>query len=181
MTKDNIPDFLDEDYDSSVHTIREPVIRDYKRSAVAKELIQEQYLNIFERVLEGLARGLSVKEQTDNDYRIKSYEAFLAWIKRDPMRNERYKAAQEIRTERMALEILEIADGLPDAMPEDVARSKLRIDSRKFLMGCWNRSRYGEIKTVELGGTISITTALEQARNRVISAEIIDVEPKEED
>lgn len=168
MTNNDLPDFM-----------QEAPIRDYKQSAIAKQLKFEQYENIFERVLEGLARGLSLKEQTDNDYRISSYEAFLYWIKRDPIRHERYKAAQELRTERMALEILEIADGLPDAMPEDVARSKLRIESRKYLMGCWNRARYGEVKTVELGGTISITTALEQARNRVISADVIDVEPKD--
>ena len=42
-------------------------------------------------------------------------------------------------------------------------------------MSSWNKKRYGETKTVELAGQISITEALAQAQARVIEAEVIEV------
>jgi hypothetical protein len=42
-----------------------------------------------------------------------------------------------------------------------------------------NRKTYGDTKQIDFGGTISITAALEQARTRVIEAEVIDTTPKE--
>ena len=104
-----------------------------------------------------------------------SYEDFIRWVKRDPVRHERFKEAQESRTEFIAGEILEIADATDQEVPEDVNRSKLRIDTRKWLMSSWNKKRYGETKTVELAGQISITEALAQAQARVIEAEVIEV------
>ena len=83
-----------------------------------------------------------------------------------------------MRTEFLAGEILEIADGVDAIDPtsnDTVNRDKLRIDTRKWLMSAHNKKRYGEIKQVELGGSISITEALAQAQMRVIEAEVVDV------
>jgi len=74
-------------------------------------------------------------------------------------------------------EILEIADGLESIDPsasDSVNRDKLRIDTRKYLMGAHNRKRYGESKQIEMTGTISITEALAQAQGRLIEGEVID-------
>ena len=136
-----------------------------------------QYENMFENFIEQVYRGRSLKSLVEDDPRLVSYEDFLRWIKRDPQRHERFKEAQEMRTEFLAGEILEIADGansLDAASPEMVNRDKLRIDTRKWLMGAHNRKRYGESKQVEFGGTISITEALQQAQQRVIEGEVID-------
>ena len=95
----------------------------------------------------------------------------MRWVKRDPIRHERFKEAQEMRTEFMAGELLEIADGVDSMDPsasETVNRDKLRIDTRKWLMGAHNRKRYGESKQIEMTGTVSITEALAQAQGRVI-------------
>ena len=73
----------------------------------------------------------------------------------------------------IAAEILEIADG--DGL-EDVQRSKLRIDSRQFLIKTWNRKRYGDVKTLEVNQNISITAALEQANQRLSIGRVIDAE-----
>ena len=73
----------------------------------------------------------------------------------------------------VAAEILEIADAV-DSM-EDVQRSKLRIESRQFLIKTWNRKRYGDIKTLEVNQSISITAALEMAKNR-LGGRVIDIE-----
>lgn len=149
-----------------------------KPSKAARELLHLQYENMFENFIEQVYRGRSLKSLVEDDPRFVSYEDFLRWIKRDPQRNERFKEAQEMRTEFLAGEILEIADGaesIDASAPETVNRDKLRIDTRKWLMGAHNRKRYGETKQIELGGTISITEALAQAQARVIEAEVIDV------
>jgi hypothetical protein len=147
----------------------------------AKELLHIEYEQIFERVIEDIYRGRSLQSLIADDHRIVSYEDFLRWIKRDSVRAERFKEAQEMRTEFMAGEILEIADGVESVEPtsnDTVNRDKLRIDTRKWLMGAHNKKRYGETKQIELGGTVSITEALAQAQMRVIEAEVVDVTPR---
>jgi hypothetical protein len=42
-------------------------------------------------------------------------------------------------------------------------------------MSAHNKKRYGEVKQVEIGGSISITEALQQAQMRLIEAEVMDV------
>jgi hypothetical protein len=133
---------------------------------------------MFENFIEQVYRGRSLKSLVEDDPRFVSYEDFLRWVKRDATRHERFKEAQEIRTEFLAGEILEIADGVDaiDAHSNDtVNRDKIRIDTRKWLMSAHNRKRYGETKQIELGGTISITEALAQAQARVIEGEVLDV------
>ena len=152
-----------------------------KPSKEAKALLHLEYEQIFERVIEDIYRGRSLQSLIEDDPRIISYEDFLRWVKRDPQRHERFKEAQEMRTEFLAGEILEIADGVEAIDPsssDTVNRDKLRIDTRKWLMSAHNKKRYGEIKQVELGGTISITEALAQAQARVIEGEVIDVTPR---
>jgi hypothetical protein len=149
-----------------------------KPTLAAKALLHAEYDQIFERVIEDIHRGHSLQSLIQGDSRVVSYEDFLRWVKRDPIRHERFKEAQEARTEFLAGEILEIADGVEAIDPnsnDTVNRDKLRIDTRKWLMGAHNRKRYGETKQIELGGTISITEALAQAQARIIESEVIDV------
>lgn len=150
-------------------------------SSEAKALLHMQYENMFENFIEQVYRGRSLRALVEDDHRVVSYEDFLRWIKRDPQRHERFKEAQEIRTEFLAGEILEIADGVESvdpSAPDTVNRDKLRIDTRKWLMSAHNRKRYGESKQIEMNGSISINDALQQAQARVIEAEIIDVTPR---
>jgi hypothetical protein len=149
-----------------------------RTSKEARALLHVEYEQIFERVVEDIYRGRSLQSLIEDDHRAISYEDFLRWVKRDPVRHERFKEAQEMRTEFLAGEILEIADGVESVDPhsnDTVNRDKLRIDTRKWLMGAHNRKRYGETKQIELGGTISITEALAQAQARVIEGEVLDV------
>ena len=143
-----------------------------KPSKGARELLHTQYAIMFENFIEQVYRGRSLRSLVEDDPRLVSYEDFLRWIKRDPQRHERFKEAQEARTEFLAGEILEIADG--DGL-EDVQRSKLRIDSRQFLIKTWNRKRYGDVKTLEVNQSISINAALEMANNRLVGR-VIDHE-----
>jgi len=152
-----------------------------KLPAESRALRHVEYEQIFERVIEDVYRGRSLQSLIEDDHRVVSYEDFLRWVKREPTRHERFKEAQEMRTEFLAGEILEIADGIESVDPtsnDTVNRDKLRIDTRKWLMSAHNKKRYGETKQIELGGTISITEALAQAQARVIEAEVIDVTPR---
>jgi hypothetical protein len=152
-----------------------------RTSKAARALLHVEYEQIFERIVEDIYRGRSLQSLIEDDHRAISYEDFLRWVKRDPTRHERFKEAQEMRTEFLAGEILEIADGIESvdpSSPDTVNRDKLRIDTRKWLMSAHNRKRYGETKQIELGGTVSITEALAQAQARVIEGEVIDITPR---
>ena len=153
-----------------------------KPSKGARELLHTQYAIMFESFIEQVYRGRSLRSLVEDDPRLVSYEDFLRWIKRDPQRHERFKEAQEARTEFLAGEILEIADGvgaIDPASSDTVNRDKLRIDTRKWLMSAHNKKRYGESKQIELAGSVSITEALQQAQSRVI--DVIDITPRLED
>lgn len=138
-----------------------------------REIMYMQFEYMFDHVLEQLAGGKTIKQTLDRDPRGYESAAYIDWIKKDPMRTSRYENAQLLFAEQLGAEIIEISDAEDSA--EDVQRSKLRIDSRKWLMGVYNKRRYGDTKTIELGGSISITDALAQARARVLEAEVIDV------
>ena len=125
-----------------------------------------------------MVKGRTLKNVLSSDVRAVEYEAFFRWIKRDPQRFERYKEAKELRTEWWAGRIIEIAEA--DDTVEDVARSKLKIDTYKWLMGADNRKTYGEAKQIEVNQSISITAALEQARSRLASLPIVDEVTDEE-
>ena len=150
-------------------------------SKSARELLHLEYEQIFETLIEQIYRGRSLQSLIEDDHRTISYEDFLRWIKRDSQRHERFKEAQEMRTEFLAGEILEIADGvgaIEASAPDTVNRDKLRIDTRKWLMGAHNKKRYGESKQIEMAGTVSILDALNAAQARVIEAEVVDVTPR---
>jgi hypothetical protein len=91
----------------------------------------------------------------------------------DPQRLERYKEAKELRTEWWAGRVIEIAEG--DDL-EDVQRSKLKIDTYKWLMGADNRKTYGDTKQVEINQSISVLSALEAAQAR-ITLDMVDDAP----
>ncbi len=139
---------------------------------VKHELVQTQFESMFIRVLEEMASGKTLTQVLNDDFRGFKAGAFLKWVKRDPERHNLYKEAKELRTEHWASEIIEISDA--EDSVEDVQRSRLRIDARKWLMGADNRKQYGETKTIDVGGSISIIGALEAANSRVVN--LIDVE-----
>ncbi len=138
---------------------------------LTRDLMLTQFESMFERVLTEITKGQTLKSVILNDARSIDYDAFWRWIKKDPRRMERYKEAKELRSEWWAGRIIEIAEGSDTA--EDVQRSKLQIDTYKWLMQADNRKTYGESRQVELSTSISITAALEQANARMLN--VIDM------
>lgn len=144
-----------------------------------KELIEMQNNILFETVLERVASGISLTETLRTDVRQPDVGAFLRWIHRDSKRKQRYYEAQEIGGEIVADEMISIADATNSL--EDVQRSTLRINTRKFLLSVWNKKRFGETKQIEINQSISITDALAAANSRmseIIEGEIIEELPK---
>lgn len=140
----------------------------------ALELLHMTYENMFESLLVEISNGRPLKQVLNQDVRRIEYEHLLRWIHSDETRKGRYQEAQELGTEMLASEIIEIADA-EDSM-EDVARSTLRINARKFVMGAWNRKRYGDIKQVEQNVTVDIGVAMEQAEKRIAKGLVIEGE-----
>jgi len=139
-----------------------------------RELRELSYNAIFEVILDRISEGISLKESIRSDARDIDYADFIRWIHRNLDRKLRYYEAQEIGSETIASEIIDIADG--NNSLEDVQRSRLRIEARQFLMKTWNRKRFGEVKQLEFGGTISITNALQQADMRLVGSSVEDSE-----
>jgi hypothetical protein len=146
-----------------------------QRRRVTKDLLLATFEQTFERVLTEMAKGRTLKSVIVGDVRDLDYDAFWRWIKQDSMRYERYREAKELRTEWWAGRIIEIAEA-EDSI-EDVARSKLKIDTYKWLMGADNRKQYGESKQIEVNQSISIISALQQANNRIapLVDEVVDL------
>ena len=148
-----------------------------KPSPEGKALVLVQYEQVFMRAIDSIAHGKSLSQVLRDDQRDIDYNDFYRWIKKDPTRKSLFDEAQELRTEFMAGEIIEIADA--DDSLEDVNRSKLKIDTRKWLMGAHNKKKYGATTSIEMTGGINITGALAAAQARVIDAEVIDITLKE--
>lgn len=141
-----------------------------------KALIFVQFETTFQRVLELISSGSTFISAIRELPIELDAGAYLRWIKKDSERDRMYREAKEIRTEAWAGKLVDYAEGADTA--EDVQRSKLKVDTLKWLMAADNRRTYGESKTIELGGSISITQALAAASQRVIEAEVIDITPR---
>lgn len=163
LAQPSVPDWLTPSHTVATATILDPA--EHRRATRA--LLDTAFAAMFERVLTEMTKGRSLNAIVRDDLRDIEYDAFWRWIKRDPQRYERYKEAKELRTEWWAGRIVEIAEA--EDSDEDVARSKLKIDTYKWLMGADNRKQYGDIKQVEVNQSISITAALEQARSRLLT------------
>ena len=159
-------------------------VPDYKPSPIVSkaraDLALTRYEIIFERLLNEIANGKMFQSVINEDFRDIEAGALLRWIKKDPLRFQQYNEAKELRSELFAGQSIEIADA-SDSL-EDVARSKLRIDTRWRVMGADYRKQYGDVKTIDHGGSISILGALAQADARVIDlVDVEDVTPRIED
>ena len=129
---------------------------------------------VFENLMGQIARGVTLRTALRERLPDAHYEAFMRWVMRDPDRKRRYYETLEIASETTSSDMLSIADGLdPDAPPETVHLARLKIDTRRFLIGVWNRARFGEVKQIDLGMQINLRATLEHAQARVIAGEVV--------
>jgi hypothetical protein len=176
MTIDDLPDFMRPPTDPQESDQPEQPSPDQSRAArqVRHELLapkgsgnrtalielEKQTFEIaFEFALEHLADGCSLSEFCHGYHTPISTSRFRTWMFRDPRRKEAYHAAKALGAETVEDDLIRISDGLrPDLTPtpEETARAKLRIDTRKWLLQVWNRKRYGDVKHIEQNTTTTI-------------------------
>ena len=71
------------------------------------------------------------------------WQTIMGWRCRYPQFQEQYARAKELQVELMAEDILELADD-PSTASGDVQRSKLGVETRKWLMSKLLPRKYGE-------------------------------------
>ena len=135
--------------------------------AYSEEEIEAVFESICTRIEEGEFLRRILKEEG-----MPSTQTFYRWLSQFEEKSKRYAYACNIRTEIIAEEMFEIADdGSNDLMTiykgdiayevenkEIVNRSRLRIDTRKWLLAKMNPKKFGDKidANVNHEGTISI-------------------------
>lgn len=142
-----------------------------------RQLALAEFEAVFPRVMDMVASGYDLTKAVEELPIEIDVGSFNRWIRKDPMRHEQLKDAQELRSEVWADRMMRHAMGEYEL--EDVNRSKLVVDTYKWRIAADNRRKYGASTQIEVGGSISITGALAAARERMIESEVIDVTPKE--
>jgi hypothetical protein len=116
----------------------------------------------FTTAMDWLAEGKTLQEFCVEYHTPISPARFRKWIFQDDKRHDAYRMAKALGAEAMEDELVRISDGLSadgSAAPDETARSKLKIDTRKFVMQVNNRRKYGEHKSIEQ--TTTTTTKID--------------------
>lgn len=119
-------------------------------------------------ILDRVANGESLSSVCDADD-MPSRKSFFQWVKENPEIQAQYEFAIQMRADKLAEDILAIADdGMSDTYTDEngnertnqevIARSRLRVDARKWLAGKMAPKKYGDKLDVEanLTGTVVI-------------------------
>lgn len=159
-------------------------IRSNARTPSHRELMRQSFEIAFDRIIESMYGGATLEEAV-RTYPVElDLGMFNAWVHRDAERKRRYDEAKEFRSEVWAGRMIAIAEGVnvndPTALPEDIARSRLRVDTLMKLIAADNRKTYAPSSSIDINQSISITAALEQARGRLIEHGRIDQDPSSE-
>lgn len=123
----------------------------------------------FDKILERITHGKSVFAVTKADD-VPAITQFYEWLAKSDTNKEKYARALEMRADRHAEEIIEIADdssgdygfkegedesgqtAKPVFLSENVQRSKLRVDARKWTAARMNPRKYGDFQRNEISG-----------------------------
>ena len=117
-----------------------------------RQLEKQTFEIAFEMALEAMAEGVTLQDFCREYHTQLSPARFRNWMFKDANRSVAYRRAKMIGAEAVEDELLRISDGKnPDgsASISDTNRDTLRINIRKWLLGVWNRKKYGDIKQVE--------------------------------
>lgn len=117
---------------------------------------------IADYICEGLANGRSLREMCREDEKMPCQSMVFRWLAQDDVFREQYARAREAQADAMADEILAIADETERdtietengerANNEWIARSRLRVDARKWLASKMAPKKYGDKLDVGIGG-----------------------------
>jgi len=124
-----------------------------------------------ELILDQISSGDSLKKIIDSRSRdeVPCYATWMNWLNEDKDLLDKYTRAREERADKIFDEILEIADdsSRDEIITENgigqntefIARSRLRVDARKWYLGKLDSKRFGDKVDVTSGGG-KITTPI---------------------
>ena len=114
--------------------------------------------DVANQICELIVQGYTIRE-IDAKPELPSKTLIFKWLAQQPAFAEQYARARDFRADDMADEIMEISDdgtndwierqqrdGTIEAIPDHelVQRSRLRVDTRKWLMGKLKPKKYGD-------------------------------------
>lgn len=131
---------------------------------MAKPYSKEEIESKFNLIIEKIEYGLSLRKSLKDEG--VSSRTFFEWIKDNDIRQKQYAHACEERSEKIFEEMIDIADdGTNDYMTiekgdmlynvedkEVVNRSRLRIDTRKWMLSKMMPKKYGDKLDVTTNG-----------------------------
>ena len=123
-------------------------------------------------ICEKIADGMSLRDICLEDGAPHRSTVFR-WLSQHPDFNDQYGRAREAQAELLADELMAISDdGQNDTyLDEDgkqrtdhdvIARSKLRVDTRKWIASKLKPKVYGDRQQLDISGTLNITGASEE-------------------
>jgi hypothetical protein len=142
--------------------------------ALKRENLHRTYENALDGILNRMVeQHTTFADAVRDDPRGFEPAHLLQWIMRDEARKMRYYEAQAATAELVFDDTLRIADAADSF--EDVQRSTLKVNTRKWWLAVVNRKRFGDTKQIEQNVTIDIGEAMAQAQARVDQSRTIDV------
>lgn len=169
-TSTQVPLWLAQAAEETIASLEPPLERTrLGRPAFERSIQTLQFEDAFLPLMDAVAGGSTLDKALKDHPVALDLGAFNQWIQKDAERKRTYDLAKAHRAEVWAGRMIETAEGVDASgqpLLEDVARSRLKIDTYKWLMGADNRKTYGETKQIEVSQTISITAALDEARSR---------------
>ena len=132
-----------------------------KPSKEGKELAFVQFNIVLPRILELVCSGATLSVAI-RELPVKIDQgAFMRWLKRDTTNYQLYREAKEVRAEVWSGKAIQHAEGVDEdgnTTLEDVSRSRLIVDTYKWLMGADSRKVYGDTKSIEVNSTGNSST-----------------------
>lgn len=110
--------------------------------AIQLERQNQIFESIWDSLLDRTSLGHKLKDIASDDPRGIDLPKLTRWISKDPTRNKEYNAAKRMGTHLVLEEMIDISDG-KDSM-EDVARSTLRVNTRRLYLKAYNRDVFGD-------------------------------------
>lgn len=182
-------------------------IRDIPSKAIAISSMQEKFRaltssgskkteEIVLEILNRVARGETVT-QICRDAHMPTSSTVQKWIRTDPDFQQAFIEAREFQMNAFADQIIELADNsvgdirlafdkfgniVPEVNYENVQRSKLRIDTRKWLMEKFYKKQYGKDsssgeETKKLpSGNVTVQIMLPDNGRPILDVNTVDVE-----
>jgi hypothetical protein len=122
---------------------------------------------VIEEICYRLGIGESLVTICESDG-LPAYRTVMTWLATRPDFQQRYACAREISADKLAGEVVEIAD---TSTPENAAAVRNRIDARKWVAGKLKPKVYGERITQDINANVAVTMTPEQRQARLTELE----------